>query len=173
MVTARHPERLRRTVTTEALEQTLNFLCHRSHSPWTTPSDQPAARPTVAVWEKAPAPSSYQVIQRNLSSFWKSFNPDLDTPTPNYIYPGDGGLAEVRWRSAPGGTDNWETATEPSNEEDDEIFDEDTRSQDSDTTSISLETTDNTLGIPLKFRLLPGQVHLLNPQVDKINISST
>lgn len=117
MVTARHPGR---TVTTEAIEHTWNFLSHRSHSPWTTPSDQPAARPTVAVWEKAPAPSSYLVIQRNLSSFWKSFNPDLDTPTPNDIFPGDGGLAEVRWRSAPGGTDNWETATEPSDDEDDE-----------------------------------------------------
>lgn len=171
IVSARHPGRLRRSVTAAQVEQSWNFLCGRVNSPWITPLNQPAPKPSTVAWEKQPAASTSEIINTNLSSFWTSFNPDLDLPTPDDIFPDDDvGLDELRWRSAPWGQDNWEDTEEDSDDtptEDEHDGDNDTVSQASNISAASTE--DNLMsGIPLKLKILPGKIHLLNPKVHRL-----
>lgn len=135
MVSVRHPGRPRRSVTATALTQSWDFLCHRTTTPWSTPADLPAPCPHAVAWEKDPAPSSSAIMQKNLSDFWTSFNPDLDLPTPDDIFPDDGdGLDVLRWRSAPWGTDVWDEDEPLPEDADDPPSDlDDTSSQASDT----------------------------------------
>lgn len=66
-------------------------------------------------------------------------------------------------------TDDWETPDDdPDDEpsEDDPEDDQDTASQASD---VSATSGDNIMsGIPLKLKLLPGKIHLLNPKVHRL-----
>lgn len=97
MVSAQHPGRLRRSVTAVQVEHSWNFLCGRASSPWITAVNQPAPQPSTVAWEKQPATSTADIINNNLSDFWTSFNPDLDLPTPDDIFPDDNvGLDELR-----------------------------------------------------------------------------
>lgn len=161
MVSARHPGRLRRSVTAAQVQHSWNYLCGRVSSPWST---------TVA-WEKQPASSTSEIINNNLSDFWTTLNPNLDLPTPDDIFPKDDiGLDELHWRSAPWGEYNWEdTEDDPEDTQSDGEPDEDddTPSQASDISATSAE--DNIMsGIPLKLKLLPGKIHLLNPKVHRL-----
>lgn len=171
MVSARHPGRPRRSVTATALTQSWDFLCHRTTTPWSTPADLPAPRPHAEAWEKDPAPSSSTIIQKNLSDFWTSFNPDLDLPTPDDIFPDNGdGLDVLRWHSAPWGTDVWdEDEPLPENADDPPSDLDDTSSQASNTPSSSSSTSHFMSGIPLRHKILPGRIHLLNPKVHKLS----
>lgn len=174
MVTSRHPGRLRRTVSAAHVLHTWNFLCGREASPWQTPTDLPPPTPSTVAWEKQPAHSSSEIVQKNLSSFWTTFNPDLELPTPDDIFPDDEvNLDELRWRSAPWGTDDWEednaSADEPTEQEDSDIDD-----AASDTSAATVQSCENLMsGIPLKLKLLPGKIHLLNPKVHHLPPNSS
>lgn len=172
MVTARHPGRLHRSVSAAQIQHSWNFLCGRAASPWLAPSEPHPPQLTTVAWEKQPARSTSEIINKNLSDFWTTFNPDLDVPTPDDIYPDDlCELDELRWRSAPWGQDDWE-ADDPAEDEpsQDEEQDQDTASETSDVTELS--TDEIMSGIPLKLKLLPGKLHLLNPKVHKLPVSS-
>lgn len=137
-------------------------------------SRHPPPQPTTVAWEKQPAQSTTEIINKNLSEFWTNFNPDLDLPTPDDIHPEDDvGLDELRWRSAPWGQDDWEAADD--NVEDDPSEDESVDQQDtvSEASDISAVSTENIMsGIPLKLKLLPGKIHLLNPKIHKLPLES-
>lgn len=96
-------------------------------------------------------------------------------PTPDDIYPEDNvGLDELLWRSAPWGQDDWEAAD--GDAEDDSAEDEPEEDQDtvSEAPDVSAVSTENIMSdIPLKLKLLPGKIHLLNPKVHKLPIDST
>lgn len=176
MVSAQHPGRLRRSVTAAQVEHSWNFLCGRASSPWITPVNQPAPQPSTVAWEKQPGTSTADIINNNLSDFWTSFNPDLDLPTPDVIFPDDNvGLDEMRWRSAPWGQDDWDNTEDESDDttaEDTPDDDDDTASHASDNWTASVN--DNLMsGIPLKLKLLPGKIHLLNPKVHRLPKDST
>lgn len=175
MVTARHPGRLRRSVSAAHVQHSWDYLCGRAPSPWLAPLDlEPPAATTVA-WEKEPAQSSSDIVQKNPSNFWTTFNPELDVPTPDDIYPDDLlVLDELRWRSAPWGQDDWEAddpvEDDPSDDEEQDQ-DQDNRSEASDVSEHSTE--DFMSGIPLKLKLLPGKIHLLHPKVHRLPVDST
>lgn len=173
MVTARHPGRLRRSVSAAHIEHSWNFLCGRATSPWLAPADLPPPEPTTVAWEKQPARSTSDIINKNLSDFWTTFNPDLDVPTPDEVYPEDiFVLDELRWRSAPWGHDDWEADDIPDDDPpEDEDQHDDTASEASDATEQSIE--DVMSGTPLKLKLLPGKLHLLNPKVHRLPINSS
>lgn len=124
----------------------------------------------VAAWEHQPAPSTSKIIQWNLSDFWTTFDPSLDAPTPEDIFPEDDYLAELRWRSAPRGTGDWEVDEDDDPEEDPLNQPDD---PDSETSSIVSEQPDDTSVLPLRLHFHPGHIHLLNPTVHKIDNNST
>lgn len=177
MVSARHSGRLRNSVTAANIAHSWEFLCNRTPSPWSQPTDLPAPRPRVTAWEKEPAPSTSVLVQRNLSAFWASFNPYVDLPTPDDIFPDeDDGLDVLRWRSAPWGEDVW----------DDDVIEQDAVDDPSDTDDVSSIASDVPSlpsssssaeclmsGVPLRHRLLPGRIHLLNPKVHKLSSTSS
>lgn len=173
MVTARHPGRLRRSVSAAHVQHSWDFLCGRAASPWLAPGELQPPTPTTVAWEKQPARSTGEIINKNLSNFWTSFNPDLDIPTPDDVYPDNLlELDELRWRSAPWGQDDWETddtTADDASEDDDDP--QDTASEISDISEQSAE--DIMSGIPLKLKLLPGKLHLLNPKVHRLPANST
>lgn len=173
MVSARHPWRLRSSVSAAHIERSWDFLCGRASSPWLAPTSLKPPEPTAVAWEKQPARSTSDIINKNLSDFWTTFNPDLDVPTPDEVYPEDGHiLDELRWRSAPWGQDDWEADDAPEDEpSEDEGTQDDTASETSDASERSVD--DFMSGIPLKFKLLPGKLHLLNPKVHKLPVNST
>lgn len=74
-------------VSAAQLNHSWDFLCRRTVSPWVTPSKLTPPQPTTVAWEKQPAQSAGEIINKNISAFWTTFNPDLDLPTPDDIYP--------------------------------------------------------------------------------------
>lgn len=81
MVTARHPGRLRRSVTAAHVNHSWDFLCGRVNSPWLAPANLRTPVPTTLAWEKQPAASTSEIVTKNLTDFWAAFNPDLELRT--------------------------------------------------------------------------------------------
>lgn len=127
---------------------------------------------TPAINRRVGKGSSTIHISKNLSTFWTNFNPDI--PTPDDVFPDDDeGLNVLRWRSAPWCVDNWEDDTLSQEDTDDSPDDQDDDAS-SEVSDISAQWGEDFMsGNPLKFKLLPGKLHLLNPKIHRLPADST
>lgn len=173
---SRHPGRLRRQPL--PFKATWDYLCGRSPSPpvpWTSGNlaqDTPPAtqKDTIEhIIEKSVVSTSAQIISSNLTNFWAGFNPDLpDLEEPPV--PLDDLSAEIRLRTAPWGTDKWETTISTISS----LQDDPPESlEEGDTTSVDTPSSISTGGVsmsgaPLCLRIQPGQIHLIAPDVHRI-----
>lgn len=102
----------------------------------------------------------------------------MDAPTPDDIFPYDGdGLLELRERSAPWGTDDWEVDDSledpPSETPTDPDTEDELDSNASTSPQADEDIPDGTSRVHIRLRLLPEKLHLIQPQVHSLNNNSS
>lgn len=105
-----------------------------------------------------------------MTSFWTAFNPDLEDPEPPPA-PAEIQqlLHDLRLHTAPWGTDEWELPTPPASDDSPSEPDSPASSSTRPSTPSDIEEDAAISGAPIKLRLQPGLVHLIDPQAHAID----
>lgn len=114
---------------------------------------------TPAINRRVGKGSSTFHISKNLSTFWTNFYPDI--PTPDDVFPDDDEGLDVL-----DDTLSQEDTDDSPDDQDDDAS--------SEVSNISAQWGEDFMSvIPLKFKLLPGKLHLLNPKIHRLPADST
>lgn len=155
-------------LTADAPPPTVGNLTGAPQSPPLTPTTsqhiQAPRGPPPA--DSAVLPTLEMVIQPDLHSFWANFDPDLEEmvppPAPEEVH---ALFEELRLRTAPWGSDDWEAPTPPRSETASSEISHFSPTDTASTPSLPTEPEEDDApsGAPLGLRIQPGTIHLLEP----------